>query len=885
MNLYRKLKTLLTLTLALALLPTSGWAQEDIRKKNKIDAERRLKKGKLGGRDRGPTIGGKRILRPDIKLTPRKGRTRRGKPAVKGRTNLGKRRVEAPAAPRSASQRKGASSTRAAGRGPKVEVNTSRSGTMDSASGDAAADADGSLPGEREFNECIKYPKARRIKITLKQESDLMDLVGWISGMTCKKFIVATSLRSQKVTLVSPTPVTTGEAYRAFLSALEVMGLTVVPAGRYLKVVQGNWAIQSPIPIYGPDSKRRVPNSDMAVTRMVRVQNVDANELLLVLNKMKSRSGDITVYKASNMLIITDNASNVRRMTKIIQELDISVEGEKLWVVRIKNADVEEINKILTQIFNQKGAGARGGAKIGSGAGGEDVSAMTASKIVADVASNSLIIVASASSFSRIASLIKKLDVESEGVNQRINVYYLENGDAEEMSNTLASLTGGAVKGGSARRSRKAKKPAAAGGGGSATLFEGDVKISSDKATNSLVIVASPRDFMNLRTVIRKLDKPRRQVFIEASILEIGLSTNRQLGFAYHGGGMTGEGQSQSVIFGAVQHPDWQSLVISPLSLMGLAAGARGAPIQGSNQIMGFGADLPSFSVMFQALQGNTDVNTLSSPHILTTDNEEAEISVGQNIPFQGGFMGGGMSSMAGAAGGMSMMPTVSVQRQDVALKLKITPHVNESDMVRLELDQEVSDIAETNFGGTGLGPSTSKRTIKTVVVVRDQQTVVLGGLMETKVQNVVSKVPLLGDIPIIGYLFKHTKKVVAKTNLLIILTPYIIRDQSDLRRIFRKKMNDRREYIERYTSFSSKDLSNEIDFRHKRGLLSEINKVGIQAEQEAELLHAAEQGIEEEVDPVELPKEMMAPAESTSASDAGDTGRSKTGTHAPVIQ
>jgi general secretion pathway protein D len=368
---------------------------------------------------------------------------------------------------------------------------------------------------------------------------------------------------------------------------------------------------------------------------------------------------------------------------------------------------------------------------------------------------------------------------------------------------------------------------------------------------------------MNLRAVIKKLDIPRRQVFVEASILEISLDKSRDLGLAYHGGGVVGEGDSESIIFGGVQHPEWSSLLINPLALMGLAVGARGKPIEGSNTLLGLSDDIPSFGVMFQAMQNNSNVNVLSSPHLLTTDNEEAEITVGQNIPFQGAFMGGGFGNLAGQAGGQqglgSILPAVSVQRQDVALKLKLTPHVNESDMVRLELEQEVSDIASPNFNN--LGPSTSKRTAKTVVVVRDQQTVVIGGLMGDRVQNSVNKVPLLGDIPILGYLFKYTSKTVQKTNLIIVLTPYVIRDQSDLRRIFKKKLQERREFIERYTSFEHRDVPQDIDYRHKRGLLAEIAKVAEQAAQEALLLREAKRNLHEDVDPVEMPEGMTAPA------------------------
>jgi len=255
---------------------------------------------------------------------------------------------------------------------------------------------------------------------------------------------------------------------------------------------------------------------------------------------------------------------------------------------------------------------------------------------------------------------------------------------------------------------------------------------------------------------------------------------------------------------------------------------------------------------LFQALQTHNDVNVLSAPHILTTDNEKAEITVGQNIPFQGALLGGygfgGGTGAAGAAGSAagslgSLFPSVSVQRQDVALKLSLTPHVNEGDFVRIELDQEVSDIASQNFNG--LGPSTSKRTAKTVVVCKDTQTVVIGGLMSERQINAETKVPLLGDLPILGYLFKTTKKTTQKTNLLIFLTPYIIKDQNDLKAIFERKLRERREFLERYTSFRDRDWASAAVYRTRRGLLAELERTGRQAEEEAKLLEQAEKQLE----------------------------------------
>ncbi len=204
--------------------------------------------------------------------------------------------------------------------------------------------------------------------------------------------------------------------------------------------------------------------------------------------------------------------------------------------------------------------------------------------------------------------------------------------------------------------------------------------------------------------------------------------------------------------------------------------------------------------------------------------------------------------------------------------------------MVRLELDQEVSDIASQNFNG--LGPATSKRTAKTTVVVRDQQTVVIGGLMGNRIQNVVSKVPLLGDIPILGYFFKHTAKTVQKTNLLIVLTPYVIRDQTDLRRIFKKKLEERRDYIRRYTNFSDKELSQDIDFRHKRGLLSEISKVGEAAEQEQKLLEESKKrGVQDTVEGVDMPKGMGPSSNPSSPSAPPDTSGGTTDSTPPPVR
>jgi general secretion pathway protein D len=274
-------------------------------------------------------------------------------------------------------------------------------------------------------------------------------------------------------------------------------------------------------------------------------------------------------------------------------------------------------------------------------------------------------------------------------------------------------------------------------------------------------------------------------------------------------------------------------------------------------------------------------VNVLSSPNLLTTDNEPAEISVGQNIPYLSTSLSG-LSQLAGAGaatGATGTTPAVnpllglggfgqSIQRQDVALTLKLTPHVNDSNTVRLEIDLEISDILQQNYGGNG--PSWSKRKVKTPIVVKDQQPVVIGGLLADKITLTETKVPLLGDIPLLGYLFKYQSKQKVKTNLLVFLTPYIIKDQSDIQRIFEQKVRERKEFIESYSAFDDKGFETHIDYRRKRGLIAEIDKATQAADEDDRLMEEGKRrrrhrGEEGEVElPLTPPPSTLPPASGT---------------------
>jgi general secretion pathway protein D len=706
---------------------------------------------------------------------------------------------------------------------------------------------------------CKNLPRNAKFKVTLKPETDLKELVQWAMSFTCRNFIFGQGImgRSSKVTIIAPTEMTPAEAWNLFLVSLQTMNLTVVPKGRSLEIVESPSAKERPLPVY---KGAGAPSNDQIVRVVLRPENVTVDELAQVLNSLKSRDGSITPIPSAGVIIVTDYGNVIDKMVDVLNIVDQPAEDEKIFIIKVHNADATQLAAKLNEIFGAKqGGGAPGGAQPPRGRepttkapqaprGAEAVTAASAapSKILVDERTNSLIVIASDAAYARILALVRRLDQPGFGGDGSVHVYYLENADAEEMSNTLNSVVSGQQQQrpagqGQARPQAQPAPAPAAGGTGAGVAFEGTIRVTFDKPTNSLVIVSSDRDFIAMRDVIRRLDVPRRQVFVEATILEVSLDKTRRLGLSFHGGYATDVAGEDALILGGVQHSDLGTITLNPANFLGLAGGIRGAEIPGSKDIVGI--SIPSFGVMFQLLQNNNDVNVLSSPHILTTDNVPAEISVGQNIPFASQLGGSTLGAAAGATGaaglgGFGFGP--SIQRQDVALKLKITPHVNDSDMVRLEIEQEISDIASENFGG--LGPSWTKRTVKTTVVVKDQQPVVIGGLMQDKTLINQSKVPLFGDIPILGYLFKYERKTKTKTNLLIFLTPYVIKDQADIKRIFDRKMRERREFLRNYSSFTDdRSFEPDIDYTRKTGLIEDINRTVRRADEDEQMLREAD--------------------------------------------
>ena len=688
-----------------------------------------------------------------------------------------------------------------------------------------------------------------KVSVSFKPDIELKDLLTWAMGFTCKNFIYEQGIlsRSKKLTIIAPNTMSAEEAYRVFLVGLSTMGLTVVPKGEVLKIVESSQAKTETVPI-----KKGTPSaSDQFVRAILRPSNVPAQDLAEALQAVKSPEGDVKVISKAGIVLVTDYASHVKDMSTLTREIDKPSEGAGVYTIKVVHRDAKEIADVVGNVLGTQGGGGAAAAPSGSGKGrgaattAADIEAAVPSKVLADERTNSLILVSNEAAYLRVRALVKRLDVPDDITGSgAMHVHPLENAKAEELAQTLNNALQGLTspQGGQQgnRRTRGAADqpaPAPSGGGGGGGLegaaFEGDVKITHDTPTNSLVVISSGRDFLALREVIEKLDAPRRQVFIEAVILELNASNDMNVGTSFHGALPTDSG---GFGIGGLQHSNLQSVNLSSLAtLTGLIGGLFGELVPESEEFLGLGRSIPSYGVLFQALAKNRNANVLSSPHILTTDNVEAEISVGQNIPYLGAVSFGGLGGATGTTG----FGQQSIQRQDIALTMKITPHVNASDMVRLDIEQEIQDVGERD---PQLGPTWTKRKIKTTVVVRDQQSIVIGGLMSDRVTYSESKIPILGDIPILGYLFKYTERGKQKTNLLVLLTPYIIEDQVDIDRIVERKVRERSEFLRSFSVLDTAKYLPQIDYRKKRGLVEEINSAVETVEVDIELLRSFEQ-------------------------------------------
>jgi general secretion pathway protein D len=602
-------------------------------------------------------------------------------------------------------------------------------------------------------------PAAEEATVALNfQDVELPVLARFVSEVTGRNFIVDDRVRG-KVTIISPTRITPDEAYLVFQSVLQVKGFTTVPSGAFTKIVPAREAVAS--------GARR---GDEVVTRILPLGHAEASGLVPVLQPLVSKDGLLTAYPPTNSLVVVDAGANVDRLAALLADLDVPSSERATEVVALRFAPAEDTAR-----------------RLRDSVGGQVL------RVTADARTNALVLSGPPDEVRRARAVAARLDQAVPPGSTRVNVYHLKYAAADGLVRVLAHLVGQSLgpppppepHGSSLARSsaRRAEIPAfgydggmgqppptpvsaqaepAAAGTPSAIPLAAPVRLTADPATNALIVSATPEDWETLRAVIEQLDVRRRQVFVEAIVLEATLEKTRALGIEFQGGTtLDGHKGLAQVNLGTLA-----GALTDPTSLPGLVLAAA------ANQKVRLpsGQEVPAHTVLLTALQTDTDVNVLSAPNIITTDNEEAEIVVGRNVPF--------VASRATSATNLANLFT-TVERHDVGITLRMTPQITADDFVRLALFEEVSDIDPTATASVGdptlVGPTTTIRSASTAVAARDGQTVVIGGLLSDTIRANTRSVPYLGRIPVLGHLFRRDDDQRTKTNLLVFLTPHII--------------------------------------------------------------------------------------------------------------
>jgi general secretion pathway protein D len=583
------------------------------------------------------------------------------------------------------------------------------------------------------------------------KDADLGQIIEAVSAVTGKNFIVDPRVRAQ-VTMLSSTPMSPQAFYEAFLSILQVHGFVAVPSGDVVKIVPDANARQLP----ANDLPSRVSStSDEIVTQVIAVKNVSAAQLVPILRPLIPQYGHLAAYPASNMLIISDRASNVSRMVRIIQRID-QTGDENIDVIPMQHASAAEVVRIVNSLYTTGGAEGGGVPTV---------------KMVADERTNSVLVSGESSQRLRLKTLITHLDtpLEAGGDTQ---VRYLRYADAEKISQKLreqiTGITAAAAPSGGAPGAAGA--PVMVGGGGAA---DKGITIWAEPQTNALVVTAPPKVMRSIMSIVDRLDIRRAQVLVEAILVELSAEDSADLGINWLLGDRDAEGNILPAA-GFVRPVDGVGIgeilqgVLNPDSIQSLPSGLT----LGVGQIVSSGF---SWAALIRAIGGAGNTNIIATPSIVTLDNEEAEIKIAKEVPFVTG-----QYVTTGGGDGQFGNPFQTVQREEVGNILKITPQINEGDAVVLKISQEASNIAASAEQVSQTDLITNKRTISTNVLVEDGGLIVLGGLISDEVREAQSQVPFLGSIPILGELFKTRSVDKVKTNLMVFIRPRILRDGVD---------------------------------------------------------------------------------------------------------
>ena len=567
---------------------------------------------------------------------------------------------------------------------------------------------------------------ANATDVTLNfRDMDIKAFIDIISKETGKTFVVDPRVKG-KITVVSSEPMDDNQIYDVFLSILSVHGFTAIPTGSIIKVIPDNLAKSQSSPVLPVDKSAVTGNS--LVTQIVEIKHISAAQLIPLLRPLIRQQGHLVAYPTNNTLLIYDNVNNVNRLLKIIRRID-QPNDEDIEVLVLEHATAIEVARIISNLGRQQNTKTQ------------------TTNIIADNRTNSVLISGDKATRLRLRTLVTHLDtpVKNEGNTKVIYLRYAQAKDLVGILKGVSSSMDEAVKDKSATE-------------------QNQTNIQADENTNSLIITATPKILQNIKMVIRQLDIRRAQVLVEAVIAEVSTDMVRELGVQWWLYGDKGTRPIGTANF------DNAGGKISDLA----SASYQGSNIPniGIGSSLGIGkfgdSGLLNFGLLLQALDSDTDSNVLSTPSLLTLDNQEAEIVVGQNVPFVTG-----QYNNTGATNNIGN-PFQTIQREDVGIKLKVKPQINEGNSVKLDIEQEVSSISPSSSASDIV---TNKRNIKTTVIVEDGNMIVLGGLIDEELQKTTKKVPWLGDMPFIGWLFRSESSKRVKRNLMVFLRPVIVRD------------------------------------------------------------------------------------------------------------
>ncbi|MGE3479819.1 MAG: type II secretion system secretin GspD [Gammaproteobacteria bacterium] len=590
--------------------------------------------------------------------------------------------------------------------------------------------------------------RAEPVTLNLK-DADISAVIGTISEITGKNFIVDPRVKG-KITIISSRPMESDEIYQVFLSVLDVYGFSAVPSGKVVKIIPDANAKQIAVPTTDDDSPGR---GDEFVTRVIELRNVSAAQLVPILRPLVPQQGHLAAYVSSNMLIIADRASNINRLVNLINRIDLP-SSDEIEIVPLQHASAAEIVRIMTALAQQDKA--RGG--------GAPTDPDASPVLIADERTNSVLIGGGKSGRLRLRALISHLDtpLQTQG-NTR--VIYLRYAQAKDLVPVLTGVSSSVEQQGKV-----------AGQAATPATNNLPINIQADESSNSLVITAPPDIFNALEGVIKQLDIRRAQVMVEGIIAEVSTDRNNELGVQWIADGTPGGN-------GPVGVTNFSNS--GSISDIATAIATSGIPSFGNGLTLGvgrFNSDDINFAAILQALKSDGSTNILSTPSLVTLDNEEAEIIVGQEVPFVTGSF-----TSTGTGTGNVTNPFQTISRENVGITLKVKPQINEGDAVKLDIEQTIDSLS-TAAGAVDL--ITNTRSIKTSIIVDDRQVVVLGGLIRDDVQESVQKVPLLGDIPLLGMLFRSKTATKNKTNLMVFLQTTILRDATMMNRLTGSKYN-----------------------------------------------------------------------------------------------